>query len=63
MTSLFLVIFTEQWESSKDHTPAILGVLFTVLCRVLFGTDWFIPLAMVCIFVSLTAYRKKEASL
>ncbi len=63
MTALFLVIFTEQWESSKDHTPAILGVLFTVLCRVLFGTDWFIPLAMVCIFVSLTAYRKKEASL
>ena len=63
MTALFLVIFTEQWESAKSHVPAVLGVAFTVICRLIFGADWFIPLSMACILVSLTFYRKKEASL
>ncbi len=63
MTALFLVIFTEQWESAKSHVPAVLGVAFTVICRLIFGADWFILLSMACILVSLTLYRKKEASL
>lgn len=27
MTSLFLVIFIEQWKSNKNHIPALTGVL------------------------------------
>lgn len=26
MTALFLVVFTEQWKSTKDHRSAIAGV-------------------------------------
>lgn len=61
MTALFLVIFVEQWESSKNHLPALLGLSVTVLCRLLFGVDWFIPVAMGCLLLSLTLLRRKEA--
>ena len=57
MTALFIVIFVEQWESTKDHIPAILGLAGTLLCLVIFGPDWFIIAAMAGIFVSLTLLR------
>ena len=57
MTALFIVIFVEQWESTKDHIPAILGLAVTLLCLVIFGPDWFIIAAMAGIFVSLTLLR------
>ena len=57
MTALFIVIFVEQWESTKDHIPAILGLAVTLLCLVIFGPDWFIITAMAGIFVSLILLR------
>ena len=30
MTALFLVVFTEQWKSTKDHRSAIAGVAASV---------------------------------
>lgn len=58
MTALFLVIFTDQWLSSKKHLPAIIGVLCSILCLVLFGADHFIIPAMLSILSILTIFRK-----
>lgn len=41
MTALFVVIFTEQWEKSKNHIPALIGVISSVLCLILFGAQRF----------------------
>ena len=60
MTALFLVIFVEQWESSKNHVPAILGLVLTAACRLIFGLNWFIPLAMLSLLLSLSLGYKKE---
>lgn len=60
MTALFLVIFVEQWESTDHHLPAALGILLTAACRIIFGTSWFIPLAMLCLFISLTLSKRRE---
>lgn len=34
MTALFVVIFVEQWESARVHSPALIGVgaTFYALC-------------------------------
>lgn len=63
MTALFVVIFLEQWESTKEHSPALIGVGCTALCLIIFKS--FIPLlstyflipAMICIFTALTVFR------
>lgn len=59
MTALFVVIFTEQWEKTKEHGPAILGLAVSVVCRVLFGADGFLLPAMIGITVGLFAMRKQ----
>ena len=60
MTALFLVIFVDQWESTKNHIPALLGLSLTVLCRLIFGLNWFILLAMLSLLLSLSLVYKKE---
>ena len=59
MTALFIVIFVEQWESTKNHIPAILGVALTVICLLVFGQDWFILTAMIGILISLSLFRNR----
>jgi 4-azaleucine resistance transporter AzlC len=60
MTALFIASFTEQWISSKDHLPAVVGIVSTVLCLVLLGPDRFLIPAMFLITFVLTLLRKKE---
>lgn len=59
MTALFLVIFTEQWESSKNHLPALLGLGITLMCRIVFGADHFLLYAMAGIFACLLLFKKQ----
>ena len=42
LTALFLTVFIEQWLSSKKHSPAIIGVVVSVICLILFGKDNFL---------------------
>lgn len=49
MTALFVVIFVEQWESTKQHLPALVGLFFSILCLVIFGAKHFLIPTMVCI--------------
>ena len=64
LTALFVTIFVEQWLSTKNHGPAIVGVAATVLCLILFGADVFLIPSMVIIAACLVIMRKtgKECS-
>lgn len=57
MTALFTTVFLEQWLSSKNHIPAVLGVAATLVCRILFGRDLFLIPAMIIIIAVLTIAR------
>lgn len=54
MTALFIVIFVEQWEKNKQHTPALLGLGLTLISLLIFGTERFMIFAMIGIFIALT---------
>ena len=58
LTALFVTIFVEQWLSTKNHLPAIIGVVSTVICLLLFGRDVFLIPSMVVIAVLLTVTQK-----
>lgn len=58
LTALFVTIFVEQWLSTKNHFPAILGVASTLLCLLVFGKDVFLIPSMVIIALALTTLRK-----
>ena len=60
MTALFIAAFTEQWITSKNHVPAVIGILCTTLCLVLLGPDKFLIPAMFLITFVLTLIRRKE---
>lgn len=59
MTALFTTVFLEQWLSSENHIPAVLGVAATLVCRILFGRDLFLIPAMIIIIAVLTVARGK----
>lgn len=58
MTALFLVVFVEQWKSTKDHASAITGVAASVACLLFFGAGNFVIPAMISITVILLLMRK-----
>jgi len=58
LTALFVTIFVEQWLSTKQHLPAIIGVGATLLCLLVFGKDIFLIPSMVIIALTLTTMRK-----
>lgn len=58
MTALFVVIFLDQWLSTKDHVPALVGVGASVIALLFFHADGFIIPAMLLILLTLTALRK-----
>ena len=60
MTALFVASFTEQWLEMKDHIPALVGLLSTLLCLLVFGSEKFLIPAMVLITLILSLLRKKE---
>lgn len=55
MTALFVVIFVEQWETTKNHIPALLGLAVTLVCLIIFGATNFIVFSMIGIFILLSA--------
>lgn len=58
MTALFVIIFVEQWEKNKNHLPAMLGLIISILCLLIFGKSNFLIPAMVLISLSLIFLRK-----
>ena len=58
LTALFVTMFVEQWLSHKNHLPAIIGVISTILCLTIFGKDIFLIPSMLLIAVLLTVTKK-----
>ena len=58
LTALFVTLFVEQWLSSKNHFPAVVGTVSTVACLLIFGRDIFLIPSMALIAVLLTTGRK-----
>lgn len=66
MTALFLVVMVEQWRSTCDHTPALVGLGVSLVCLLIFGSSNFLIPSMIGITVALTLLRgtmekRKEA--
>ena len=64
LTALFVTIFVEQWLSTRDHLPALVGVIAALVCLVIFGPDQFLIPTMILIAATLMLLpkRRKEAS-
>jgi 4-azaleucine resistance transporter AzlC len=66
LTALFVVIFVGQWKSRENRKPAVIGVVCSVLCLILFGQSSFIIPSMLAILAALTIFRQsfeaKEAA-
>ena len=60
LTALFITIFVEQWLNTQDHTPAIIGVVASVTCVMIFGADNFLIPAMCMIIIAVTILKKWE---
>ncbi len=59
MTALFVVMFLNQWEETKDHRSALVGLGCSLLCLLVFGSEGFILPAMASIILCFTLARKK----
>lgn len=59
MTALFVTVFVDQWRSTRNHIPAVLGVLASLACLLLFGPERFLIPAMIVISLVLSLGRKQ----
>lgn len=64
LTALFVMIFVEQWLSTKDHVPALIGAGSTAVCLLIFGKELFLipSLILISILLTLTRQKGKEAA-
>lgn len=58
MTSMFVVIFLEQWLKEKNHVSAIIGLSVSALCLFGFGANTFMIPTMITIIILLAVFRK-----
>jgi len=58
MTALFITVLVEQWKSTKNHLPAVIGLVASVVCLLLFGRENFLIPDMLVISVTLVLGRK-----
>ena len=62
MTALFAASFTEQWICGKNHIPALTGLVCSLLCLVVFGSEHFLIPAMLLITATLTVLQRQILS-
>ena len=60
MTALFVVMFIDQWQETKNRRSALTGLGCSFLCLLLFGAEDFIIPAMVLIILCFTLSPKKD---
>ena len=60
LTALFLTVLIEQWLSSKNHTPALIGLGISAICLAVFGGENFLIPAMLVIALLLCLYKGGE---
>ena len=60
LTALFITVFLEQWLSSKNHKPAVIGVIVSIICLIIFGKDSFLIPTMIVITIILLLFKEKN---
>lgn len=60
ITALFVVMFIDQWEDAQDHKPALVGIVCSVICLVIFGSGKFILPSMASIVLCFLGMKKHE---
>ena len=58
MTALFITVFVEQWKLTKNHLPALIGLLSSVLCLIVFKAENFLIPSMLLITCLLCVTSK-----
>ena len=53
MTALFVTVFVEQWLTTQNHVPAIIGLVCSAASLLIFGADSFLIPAMISITIFL----------
>lgn len=59
LTALFVVIFVGQWKTQKNHKPAVIGVLCSIVCLIVFGQSNFVIPSMIAILLVLKIFQKE----
>ena len=59
LTALFVTMFVEQWLSSTNHLPALVGLACTTVCLLIFGSEYFLIPSMILIAGILVLIRGK----
>lgn len=54
MTALFVTVFVEQWLTTKNHLPAIVGLFCSIACLMIFGPESFLIPTMISITIVLS---------
>jgi 4-azaleucine resistance transporter AzlC len=57
---LFVIIFIDQWEKSKNHLPAILGLAVAVICLLIFGQRNFMLVSLIAVSGILLFLRENK---
>ena len=60
LTALFVTVFVEQWQGTKDHVPALIGLGASMLCLAVFGPGNFLIPAMLLITAALMLRGRRE---
>lgn len=60
MTALFLIIFLDQWEKTRDHFPALLGLAAAFLCLLLLGSQVFMLPSLLIVSGILLFWGEKK---
>lgn len=61
MTALFVIIFIDQWEKTKNHKTAITGLAVAIVCLFIFGKTTFMLPALILVSGILTLTIEQEA--
>ena len=59
MTALFIVILTDQCLEKANRIPSIIGAGATIFCRIAFGTDYMLIIAIALILTSFILLRPR----
>ncbi|WP_295698798.1 MULTISPECIES: AzlC family ABC transporter permease [Helicobacter] len=58
MSAIFVVIFIEQWRNKAMRTPALIGIIISLVCLCIFGSGHFLLPALLGICIVLSLRRK-----
>lgn len=58
MTALFITVFLEQWKTSENHFSSMVGIVSSLLCLLVFGSESFLIPSMMVIMIVLLIGKK-----